>query len=107
VNAPPVNRNKFQFVNIGWACTDTRKEDSAKAYAINMSCKQFDEIGNLVNQFHYATIKHARPVTSTGLPTNRKTGYGRMTVMYSTGYVPGSFEIAASKTRKGEYFLPQ
>lgn len=101
------SRNKFQFVNIGWACTDTRKEDNAKAYAIYMSAKTFDEIGNPINQFRYATIKRASHVTRQGLPTNRRTGYGRMLVMYTAEYVPGSIEIANTKTKRGEYTLPK
>jgi hypothetical protein len=106
MSATSTSRQKFQFVNIGWACTDTRKENSAKAYAVNMSAKQFDEIGNLVHQFRYATIKQARYTTAEGLPTNRKTGYGRMTVMYSAEFVPGSFDISDTKTKRGEYLLP-
>lgn len=98
--------NKFHFVNIGWACTDVKKESNAQAYAISASSKLFDEIGNLVKQFRYATIKRCWSVTMGGVPAKKKTGYGRMIIMYSSDYVQGSIEIANIKTTRGEYLLP-
>ena len=106
IPSPKKFNGKIQFVNIGWACTDTRKEDSAKAYAVYTSSKSYDEIGNLVHQFRYATIKRARNVTMTGHCTNRVTGYGRMTVMYTAEYTMGSVEIIDLKNKRGEYTLP-